>query len=320
MRCVFLLIYAIVCGMEIFDNILNEFHIENAYESWTEYRQYLTEWILASAEQIKNSIPEEENASPLRILIVGIGAGNDIDLRALLKRGYELELLDMDESAVEEAIKRYQISPSDPVKIRIHSLTGITQKDISAFFYKMYLFMIQERHAMTERRFMEYALREESVLLQKIEEETKKLPDIIPQASADLVIAVGLFSQLFTLLSYAYQVLLSNASEAFFHGQMPEKDLFHERLMETDNRLIPELMQGLFQAARYGILLGNEWDPENPVEGAQQSLSFARDYGKKKMARIEESTKVWPFSPETGKQYIMLLQKITKIKTEKEQR
>ena len=60
MRCVFLLIYAIVCGMEIFDNILNEFHIENAYESWTEYRQYLTEWILASAEQIKNSIPEEE--------------------------------------------------------------------------------------------------------------------------------------------------------------------------------------------------------------------------------------------------------------------
>ena len=173
---------------------------------------------------------------------------------------------------------------------------------------------------MTESRFMEYALREEAELLQKIEGATKKLPDIIPQDSADLVIAVGLFSQLFTLLSYAYQVLLSNASEAFFHGQMPEKDLFHERLMETDNRLIPELMQRLFQAARFGILLGNEWDPENPVEGAQQSLSFARDYGKKKMAMIEESTKVWPFSPETGKQYIMLLQKITKIELEKEQR
>ncbi|MBQ4521560.1 MAG: hypothetical protein IJA10_01230 [Lachnospiraceae bacterium] len=80
--------------------------IPDSYDEWKEYRNQVTEFILA--HQNKDTI-----------VILGAGPSNDIDLGKLSQYYEEIYLIDNREEALQEAIRTYQLEDNPKIKLLV---------------------------------------------------------------------------------------------------------------------------------------------------------------------------------------------------------
>lgn len=274
--------------MHILDEIRREFTIPHAYENWRAYRAQLTELLLSCGESRS-------------IALFGIGPGNDIDLRRLHDTGAQLTLIDADPESMEAGLRRYGLQHSPRVELVSCSLTGVTPEDTEAFFDTLYHRVVQTGRALTESAFMEASLQALAALRERMLPSPAALRDMLPATRYDLVVSVGLHSQLWSILSYSWLTLAGNV-EAQILGHPMNREPFFDAIREMDDVLIPRLNAALLSMGERAVF-GVEAE-ESAVEGAWQSIQDIR----RRCPDRRECSLHWPFRPEEQKEYDMLFQ------------
>ncbi|WP_175494592.1 hypothetical protein [Oribacterium sp. WCC10] len=307
--------------MNIFDSIKQEFSIPDAYENWRTYREELTACVLAtknarkmpnqSVDRVDSKRPEEGSKGTLAVL--GAGPCNDLDINRLSEAFDHIDLIDIDTKSITAGLNRQNKAHDSRIDIKLMSVSGITEEMVTHFFNRLYMYIIEKGHSLTEGEFIARSLSEFQLIENFMYRDLTDFETVLPEKHYDTIIAAGLHSQLFSMISYCWHILAGNISEQLFSGRIVNPDPFHDHIREVDDRLIPLLNTAISNSARKRILLASEYDPMNPVEGAWQCIRDIRTRYTGGSISLTESTLEWPFFPEQGRKYIMLIQDIVLI-------
>lgn len=338
----------------LYDEIKKNFEIPNAFENWREYRESLTKYMIQRVkEQEKIESREEklrqededkgqeqgkirrgeknkgrergkirQEKSPT-LMILGAGSCNDLDLSLLVKHFSSIVLMDYDENSMRQAMQRYALSDFEREKIIIRgeSLNGIGEEEYISFCEELRDFIRQRGREITKEEFERYALNLFEHFLRESERSGKYL-GCFGEERYDYICCFGLHSQLQAMFSYIYRAFEKNLRQIIGHISSPN---FTARLVEEDERFIPEFHDILFQYAKKKVFIGCEYErcqeieipamkrreigveEIEPIEGAYQGI---RDIRGRKLNKIEY-TITWPFAPQYGICYNMLVEEIT---------
>lgn len=325
----------------LYDEIKKNFEIPNAFENWREYRESLTKYIV---QRVKEQEKIESGEEKLRqededkgqeqekirrgekrttLMILGAGACNDFDLSLLVKQFSSIVLMDYDESSMRQAMQRYILSDFDREKIIIRgeSLNGIGEEEYISFCEELKDFIRQRGRKITKEEFEIYALNLFEHFLRESERSGEYL-GCFGEERYDYICCFGLHSQLQAMFSYIYRVFEQNLRRII--GNTSSSN-FTARLVEEDERFIPKFHDILFRYAKRKVFIGCEYkrcqeiempvmkrreigvEEIEPIEGAYQGI---RDIKGRKLNRIEY-TITWPFAPQYGICYNMLVEEIT---------
>ena len=314
--------------MNVIDEIMKEFEITGAFESWAVYREQVTDLILASVsppdlmpeaslqasiqdvERSRRSMPTSDTKATGSIALFGIGPANDIDLRRLSEHFERIMLIDLDRESMERGFARYGLQHCPRVQLWSASLSGVTMEDVAAFFETLYDQVVRSGRALTEAAFMEMSQAALEQIRRKVLTTRATLQEKLPKEHYDMVVSVGLHSQFWSILSYSWLTLAGNVEEQIL-GHAMNHDPFFETLRAIDDVFIPMLNEVMLSMGDRAIIAVEE-DEAHPVEGAFQSMQDIRQ----RYPDVQEKRLHWPFRPEEGKSYEMLFQIIgqTKVK------
>lgn len=292
--------------MNIYESIKNEFRIPDAYENWSSYRETLTDIVLGE-HKVANH-PDVGNRSSIAIL--GAGPCNDIDLQRIHESYQKITLIDVDGKGMQEALLRYGLKHSPKLTVKACSLTGLTDELIERFFNRLYMYLIEKGMSLTEDDFQKRTLTEFASLESRLYKSISDFNDILPEKGFDTIIAAGLHSQLWSILSYSWHILAGNVSEQIFGGHPINPEPLHDCIKELDDERVPLLNGAILRAAKERVILASEYDMENPVEGAWQCINDIRSGHKDYNFDLTERILEWPFFPKQNKSYNMLVQDI----------
>lgn len=308
--------------MSLYTEIKNKFKLINAYEDWEDYRNTLTAYLIELADceelplkQLEDVFVEEKLPT---VALVGAGACNDMNLKALLPYFSKITLIDMDEEALDEGLERAGFTDCALIEKKIISFHGITDEDYEAFTAHLQSYICENYHHMTPNAFCNEAAIYVEKLFRKKQMDLKKAS----YGTYDYVWCFGVHSQLQSMFGYIYRSFLHNLKDSIFENEEPVDAPFYHILKNANQKQVPVLNDLLIQSAMKCCVLGNEWDvlqndeeyrmemlPKHPVEGAYQAICDVR----KREGDCEENILLWPFDRKRDVNYVMLIQKITKI-------
>ena len=292
--------------MNIFESIKNEFSIPDAYTNWKNYRRELTDMILRSEETEGASSGDDHKT----LAILGAGPCNDLNLSRLAKHFYHIDLIDLDSESVRVGVRNQGQEHCHKIHIKEGTLTGVTKEMTERFFNRLYMYLVEKGRTLTEADFIRRSLEEFEILEKSLRKSPEDFGVILPEKSYDMVVAAGLHSQLWSILSYSWHILAGNVSEQLLGGRPVDPDPFHDHLRDVDDTFIPLMNTAILQASKHRVLFSSEYDPNNPSEGAWQCIKDVRKRYTGGEIELMESTLEWPFFPEQRRKYTMLIQDI----------
>lgn len=309
--------------MSIFESIKEEFNIPHAFHDWKLYRDRLTDIILhENNDNEKMHKGTESKISTLKtcgsdkkhgsIAILGAGPCNDIDLKRLCEKYENVSLIDIDTESIGVGVTRQGVDKYPGINIVKASISGISEEMTESFFKRMYLYVCEKGQNLTEKDFIGRSIEELSIVEQHLYKSPADLRKVIPPKSVDTIVAAGLHSQLWSILSYCWHVLAGNVSEQLFSGRPVDPEPFHDHIRELDDRFIPILNSWILESSRDRAVFASEYDPNFPSEGAWQCIRDLRKRYTSGEIYLQEFTLLWPFNPEQRKQYTMLIQDVKK--------
>ena len=107
--------------MNIYKELLKLQRIEEAFDSWKDYRNEVTNCIVDNVDCFDD------------IVIFGAGSCNDIDLRIIEEKFEKVTLVDIDFHSMKEGIKQYSLENSKKIKLLKIDLLGIDESDYLNF-------------------------------------------------------------------------------------------------------------------------------------------------------------------------------------------
>ena len=263
--------YGILADMsDLYTSLLKLNHIENAFEAWTDYRHALTSFILSHVEGSRSC------------LIVGAGACNDIDLVRLSAKIQSVALLDTDEPAMEQGIKRYGL---DNIAVRVSDILGIPE---SAYRALDNLMLSGIRNELPGAVLTNIYLKEMDAMLQNAK------PDPLPDA--DTIICCGVHSQLLAMFARMAAVYARYANI--------DTQRIYKCISRYNAKLQPVFNTCLLQSAGKALILGLEAeriDMPGGIEGAAQALA---DIDSRRL-KTTRTKLLWPFDATQNKTYAM---------------
>lgn len=292
-------------AMNIFESIKKEFTIPNAYSNWKDYRKALTDLILQDEE-----ICDPSAAKKRSIAVLGAGPCNDLDLKRLTTHFGSIDLIDVDGESVMDGLINQGQEHCPNIHIKEGSLTGVSQELTERFFNRLYMYLMEKGRALTKADFIERSLMEFRSIEEALFRNEADLSNILPVKSYDMVVAAGLHSQLWSILSYSWHILSGNVSEQIFGGDVIDPEPLHDHIREVDDRLIPLINEAILKSSKHRVLFSSEYDPNSPSEGAWQCIKDIRQRFTGGEIELRESTLEWPFYPEQRRKYTMLIQDI----------
>ena len=281
----------------ILDDIKQKFRLPDAYEDWREYRQLLTDTVIecGNGDQSKT------------IAIIGAGRCNDIDLKALCRHFEIITLVDCDSDAMNEAVAKLTDDAAKRVEINSTSLTGINETDLNLYFESVLSAVRNQGYKLTYDSFEEIILSELEIFKDKLPTSYEILIKELPKR--DIVLCNGVFSQLFSAISFFVRSVAGSIPDSLFTGAMQAADRLEQELKSMNNVVIPVICKALIQSANDYVIFGNECLKTDPVEGAGQCIEAVRNSGR----TVKEFECLWDFNRREKVTYNMLIQVVTSV-------
>lgn len=284
----------------IYERLRASERLPGAYEDWSTYREALTDYLC-------RIIPSDS-----RILILGAGGCNDLNLNGLLKQGYDITLLDRDCSLMEEGLRRQKIKEGR-ISFLERDVWPIRKELCETLLLKMQQRMSIENLCDMIRQGTKASM-----------QETLEIKSVY-----DYVIAVGFHSQINSLLPALFQTAIQ---EGVVNYSLSDRQKLHRFLVEENDRMIDWLQQQIFSIGQH-FVFGLEYSvfakndphceqlialfeqgrakealsyPVSRVDGAKQLEQWiGMAYYEKKITIASIRYLIWPFLPE--KQYLMVI-------------
>ena len=276
----------------ILDDIKQKFRLPDAHEDWREYRQLLTDTVIGCAQGYKSKT----------LAIIGAGRCNDIDLKVLCSYFETIKLVDCDLDAMNEAVSKLTGDEAKRVEINNASLTGIDEADLNLYFERVLSDVRKQGYKLTYDNFSEIVFSELGLIKHKLTLSEGTLIKELPKK--DIVLCNGVFSQLFSTLSFFVRSVAGSIPDSLFTGAMQVAERLEQELKSINNEVIPVICRALIQSANDCIIFGNEYIENNPVEGAGQCIEAVRNSG----PAVQEFETLWGFNRKEKVAYNMLIQ------------
>lgn len=253
--------------MTVYDALEKRHEMPRAWDDWADYRKAWSDWIIRYCKWDSS------------ILIVGAGACNDYDLEHFLKFFGKILLFDLDEAAMQKAVRRIPAGQRDKVELFTGDFLGITPAA-----YQEFCRVIQEeinhRGKLTDvNELAQTAM----PLVEQLYADAKKSRESLRLPKADYVAVSGVHSQINHMLPWiwqAYMQALGQREDTIFQRASQE----NARIMQKMNdKLLAAAGQKLFvsaEKARVGVPGG--------VEGAWQALSDLEARAKNGQLRLTD--------------------------------
>lgn len=302
--------------MSIYSQIKEKFIMPNAYQDWSKYREKVTRLIVDGVERqvtgyetVNDGLVKKKMVpiykEDLSIAILGAGSCSDFDLVGIAQHFDEITLIDVDDAGMKKAIEWMPEIFKEKITLKTVSITGITDGDQNNFCEHILKKVSLYGSSMTKEMYNAFLMEELTILDTKLYKEEGDLQkDILPLAGYDVVVCLGVHSQLMSLLTYMIHVLTYNISGQLFRGEAPDDSEIIRYIKDMDKRIIPVINSAILKCSREKAVFGCEYDDENPVEGAYQCIEDLRERG----LGIQEQHLVWDFNPNENVVYDMLIQ------------
>lgn len=219
--------------MHLYDQLLSLQELPNAPTEWAAYRRDLTHFI---SQQV---IPTS------RIAILGAGHCNDLDLSLLSQQVASITLIDKNAYAMQKALKHYDLQPGPHLSLHVCDLVGISDA-----MYRHYAdtLMAKVRQSGLATSVDELATLAHSLL--DVFESVLKQPLALGDARYDAVIAVGLHSQLLSMLEWIWSIILQTLQK--------EEATVREKIITMNTCAVERLNTALFQLTEKTLIIGYE--------------------------------------------------------------
>lgn len=296
--------------MNLYDEIKSHFELPDAFTDWTNYRNTLTDYLIAETDQITLPLsfhPDMKHSeiSPT-LAVIGAGSCNDLDLAVLSNHFSKITLIDYNRISMKKALSTYHLENNPAIELLPVSLNGLDDSDYQDFCGQLQAFARTSRTSLSRKSFDEYALSLLELSYQKSRQTTIPL---LP-ASYDYIWCFGVHSQLQSMFSYIYHIFEVNLHDIFAKNSISFDNHFTKRLIEENNHFIPIFHDALLASAKKAVFIGCEQKKhgdEKAIEGAYQAIRDIRNRNQ----HLTESLILWPFYPARHISYEMLIQKIT---------
>ena len=283
--------------MNVYQLVKEKFILPHAYEDWKSYRTQVTTLILQPFYHT------DHNGT---LTILGAGRCNDIDLPACVKVFSSITLIDEDADALTEAVKVLPPQIRKQITLSINTLSGISSGDTEVFCNTVLQYVKSRGYALSEQEYVNYTLSQLSFLKEKLYKTPSDLSSFLPAKSSDLVVCLGVHSQLFSILAYCLEILDYNISQQVLKVSHSHLDYFQPVLHDMIDKTIPLLNQAILEASTTYCFIGCEYNEASPVAGAYQSILDIRN--RTNQITLTENHLKWSFNPEQNIVYDMLLQ------------
>ena len=277
--------------MSVYDDIKKKFVLPDAYDDWKEYRELLTDKVIG----LRKGNPEKT------VCVIGAGRCNDIDKHKLLDAFANVSLVDYDTDAVGGVFKGLTNKEIWKLYIREMSLTGITEKDISGFCEDTILAMRSCGNALRVDDFYGIVCNGIEKLKSRMIKSGEEILKILPKS--DIVLCNGVFSQLFSTISFFIKSCAASMPERLIPEAMTAAAKLEEEITLISRDIVPVITGAIIGSANEYAVFGNEYSEEHPVEGACRCIDAVRN---EKV--VEESRYIWDFNRKRNIRYEMLIQ------------
>ncbi len=274
--------------MSVYQQIKDKFIMRNAWEDWAVYRSQLTDIILGQ--------------EPKSVMIVGAGRCNDIDLEKLAVPTDKVICVDVDDEAMKKAVESLPEGLRKKVECKSISLTGISEADLEDFCDKMLVIARAKGKDLTLDYFRNEMISCMDGLKEKLIRDEEELIRYMPKRSVDVIICAGVYSQLFSTLSFYIRSLIGSIYDIIPNVGSLESEV-SSMIMGMNSCVIPIINKALCRIAGKTVIFGNENCPDSPVEGAVQCIANVRENLKTVEKQLE-----WEFNRAEGIRYDMLIQ------------
>ena len=274
----------------IYRQLKEKFIMKDAYSDWKDYRESLTDIVL--------SYPGE------KLAIVGAGRCNDIDVDRLYETFSGITLIDIDEEAMREGMARLDDVNIEKTEIKRLSLNGLYEEDIGAFCDELLNYVRTQGNNLTKEAYENKLLDMFDELKNKMLSCMELLDDRFIRESFDVVVCNGVFSQLFSMISYFVHSVSYSISDAGLFDTADIVVVADKKLSLINDEIIPVIIKGIICMAKKTVIFGNEY---NKAEGAYQCIKFIKDN-----YEADEKIIKWNFNIKEKTEYDILIQIINK--------
>lgn len=291
--------------MKLYQELKSHFYLPNAYNDWEHYRNTLTNYLIESVDEITLPLSFTENMDDMTQLptlaILGAGACNDMDLKRIEPYFSKITLIDNDRTALQQAMKTYELNHSTTFKLCEQSINGITEETYENFCEELQFFIRCNEEPITADTFTAYAI----ALVDSYYRQAESTKLTLAKESYDYIWCFGLHSQLQSMFSYIFHTFCLHLNHGILQEHPCNEETFSNRLKTENQRFITTFHDMLLNATKKTLFLGNE---QGSIEGAYQAICDIRS----RELDLTEGVIMWPFHPAQNIKYEMLLQKVEK--------
>jgi len=251
----------------LYKELLRLQRIEDAFDSWKEYREKVTEYIIKNVDCFDS------------IVIFGAGSCSDIDLSIIENHFEEVVLVDIDYHSMNEGIKKYCLEKSKKIKVLKVDLLGIEEKD-----YKKFSKDLEKSGA--DRDLAIKDLEQYHSII--ISNDIKKLKN----SKYKNGVVIGLHSQLNINFANIYEIYC----EALHHS--PDISVFNQ-IIKMNKDVVKKINDIILNCVEDNIFFGFETEiisaPGKKIEGAYQAEEdFKKRNDKGEIDYKELGKLAWP--------------------------
>ena len=257
--------------MTVYDTLEKRHVMPRAWEDWAAYRSAWSKWIMSHCEGGGS------------LLIVGAGACNDYDLEHFLQCFDRITLYDVDEQAMQAAMRRVPQADSARVSCETGDLMGIYPEE-----YREFCTVIQSevnrRGKLTDITQLAQTayMMAQSMYLRAAGRRAKL---VLPHA--DYVAVSGVHSQINHMLPWIW--------EAYMQVLGQREDQVFQMISQENSRIATQVNANLCKAADKGLLVSAEASRAGVpggVEGAWQALADLKQQTDSDKLHVTDTTHI----------------------------
>lgn len=274
-------------GKEMYQGLCKLRNMEEAYEEWQRYRKEVTQYILQNTESGKT------------VAILGAGRCNDIDLADFANHFSEISLIDIDEEAMKDALKKYNLVFKENINIIVQDFVGISEDDYIEYANIMYKDIKKMLSFFSPMVTAPKMIKK----LDSVYSNLKSFELNLGNKKYDYVVVLGVHSQLNTTFEWMWRMMLER------HNKFD--NTVARRISKETDYIVNKFDNAIHKTAKKKIFVGCERGivgMTRGIEGADNELKSIEKFENEGVVKlIDWFDTIWPFDTRQKLQYNMAI-------------